>query len=145
MQNCSSEFSYYDVAIDKETGYKTGNVIKCPYCSYESLSKNYLKAREAYYDDFINETIEVIKEKPVLINYSYNGKKYEKIPDDEDLLLLKKINDFKITKNIPIIKLPLGYNTKQPKISHEINYTSFLYKKKFNCIFNIMGYYRKRT
>lgn len=42
------------------------------------------------------------------------GKRYEKIPDEDDLSLISEINKLKSRYYVPTQILPEGYNTEQP-------------------------------
>ena len=64
---------------------------------------------------------------PVLINYAIGSKRYTKIPDQEDIELMNKINHSNIPYWYPIDVLPDGYNLSQPKKSHQISNVSEFY------------------
>lgn len=78
----------------------------------------------------LQETTEIAKQVPVLINYTYGGKKYEKKPDDYDLEIIKKVAEMPLPYKVPFIKLPDGYNTDQPRKSHGVNYLHQFYTKR---------------
>lgn len=83
-----------------------------------------------YYDEGIKETIAVAKQVPVLINYSYAGKRYDKKPDQHDYELLEMIDHQAIPYWYPICELPEGYNTEQPKKSLGFRYVHQFYTKR---------------
>ena len=58
--------------------------------------------------------VEQAKQVPVQISYTYGGKRYIKEPDEYDLQLIKKINDFKIPYPFPTNQLPKGDKTSDP-------------------------------
>ena len=64
---------------------------------------------------------------PVLINYTFAGKKYEKVPDQDDLKLIERIKETKVKYRVPITKLPAGPNTDQPRKSHGVEYLHQFY------------------
>ena len=70
------------------------------------------------------------KQNSVLINYSANGKRHEKIPDKYDLSTIKKIDESKIPYLFPTNELPDGYNTNQPKLSHGFTHVHHFYSKR---------------
>jgi len=96
------------------------DILICPYCNHEitlweTQAKNtsdknitcdschgVFKKNEAnkpiisFYDHYIGADVEQIKQIPVQINYSVNGKKFTKQPDKEDLKLISKIDKFQI-------------------------------------------------
>ena len=75
---------------------------------------------------------EILKTKqvPVLINYSIDGKRYEKLPNKKDFLLLDQIQNEEIPYWYPQNEMPKGYNTEQPKRSHGCIYTHHFYTKR---------------
>lgn len=75
-------------------------------------------------------TIEVVKEEPVLINYTYGGKKYNKVPDADDIALLEKIKGIPIKEWFPKDEIKDGFNTSQPKKSHLITRMDLFYEKR---------------
>ena len=118
--NCSGEIIFYNVAVDHDA-HVIKNEFNCPICNAVHTKRNLSNSVVTVYDKYLNKTIQHSKIAPVLINYSLNGKRYEKVPDEDDLFLLKKINEEDINLWFPVDELPLGFNTNQPKESH--NYT----------------------
>jgi len=90
--SCNHEFSYWESAVDR-----TANVIKkeftCPYCN-SKYTKNKLNPilQTVYFPEFKNPRKQ-IKLIPVLINYTFQGKRFEKKPDDNDLRIIEEINN----------------------------------------------------
>lgn len=90
--NCGSEIIFYDVAVNHEAEEIRDEFI-CKNCK-SSLTKNHVtKAEVTVFDKAMNKPIRQSKTVPVLINYSWRGKRFEKRPDNEDLLLLRKIEE----------------------------------------------------
>lgn len=102
----------------------------CAHCGRELKKNDCQRSKELIFDEYLNKTTEISKQVPVLINYSYEGKKYEKVPDEDDLALIRKIQNMKIPYDVPIVKMPKGYNTDQPRKSHGINYMHQFYTKR---------------
>lgn len=94
--NCGSEVVFWDVAIDTIEQNVKDN-FNCRKCGVELKKKDCERAVHMYYDDGLNETITAAKQVPVLINYTFNGKRYDKKPDNFDIDLIKKIEN----KSIP--------------------------------------------
>jgi DNA modification methylase len=118
--NCNGEIIFYNVAVDHEV-HEVRNEFNCPSCKAIHTKKSVNNAVVTVYDKHLNKTIQQSKIVPVLINYSWKGKRYEKVPDENDILLLKNIEEQNISIKFPVDELPFGYNTSQPKESH--NYT----------------------
>lgn len=127
--HCGSELVFWNQAVD-EKRTKIKSKFLCPHCGAELSKSSATHAMELVYDDAIGESVSMAKQVPVLINYSYMGKRHTKIPDEKDLDTIKRINDIKIPYWYPVAELPEGYNTEQPKRSNGIYYVHQLYTKR---------------
>lgn len=129
--NCGNEICYYDAGIDEKTGLKkSSKELECDKCKCIDKIGNFKKSIILKYDEIIKEKVKVIKQVPVLINYTFGNKKYNKAPDKYDLDLLNRIDEYIIKGYVPIERLPIGHNTRQPIISHNINYVHQFYDKR---------------
>lgn len=127
--NCGEEYVFWDLSVDEEKKI-TRDEMTCPHCGMKFKKKDCAHSLETYYDHLLGETVSVSKQVPVLINYTYGGKRYDKRPDKYDLELLKKIEDSEVPYWCPINELPNGYNTEQPKKSHGFKYIHQFYTKR---------------
>ncbi len=111
---CASEVVFWDAAVDKRTG-KVHNSFPCSHCGVELTKRNMERAWETRYDSDIGETVRQAKQVPVLINYSVEGMKgrFEKTPDENDLALIKKIEESKIPYWFPKERMPKGQETRR--------------------------------
>lgn len=134
---CGTEMVFWDVAVDRETG-KVRKNWSCPGCN-SSLSKSpskvsgALKAErvmDTIYDRAISETIQQARQVPVWINYSVGKERFEKEPNPDDLALIKKIEGMNIPYSFPISRLPKGFNTKQPEVSHGLTHVHHFYTRR---------------
>ena len=82
------------------------------------------------YDHLLNESVNRAKLTPVLIDCTFNGNRHQKKPDKNDLELLEKIEQLPLDCNVPVAKLPDGYNTKQPRESHGVEYVHQFYSPR---------------
>lgn len=89
--NCGEEIVFWDAAVNKEEK-QIRDAFLCFNCSVKLTKKDCERAKVLFFDKKINENISMWKQVPVLINYTYCGKKYSKTPDDYDLNLIKKID-----------------------------------------------------
>lgn len=128
--HCGNEICYYDVNIDKETGHKKGNSTTCSSCGFTSKISEFEKSTTMIFDEVSGKPLRMPKEKPVLINYTYDGKKYNKIPDENDLNIIDKIAKTPLTLEFPKSEIPDGFNTSQPKKSHLIERMDLFYNKR---------------
>lgn len=102
---CGHEFVFYDVAHDKETK-KVRENFSCPHCSSE-LKKGRLDiVYESIFDARLQQIVKRPKRVPVLVNYSVGRKRYEKIPDANDIELSRKIGDIPLPEEVPSTEIP---------------------------------------
>ena len=87
---------------------------------WRGKTSEFERAKTIVFDDVSGSTIEVVKEEPVLINYTFGGKKFDKEPDADDLSLLERIQEMPVKEWFPTDSIPDGFNTNQPKKSHLI-------------------------
>jgi len=66
------------------------------------------------FDKVINQTIRQAKQVPVLINYTVNGKRAEKTPDQGDLALIAKTENRDVPYWFPTTAIPKGDKTGEP-------------------------------
>ncbi len=105
--SCGQEIVFWDVAVDKENG-EVLDSFNCPFCN-ALLKKTILeRATVTVYDRALKEYIVQAKQVPVLINYSVNGRRFEKKPDKFDLELLQKIEEMDIPYWYPTDRMPEG-------------------------------------
>jgi hypothetical protein len=119
--NCGEEMVFWDVAMDEKQAKLKDNW-SCLACA-TLLSKNprkessSLKVERAYiskFDPYLNKTIRLPKQMPVLINYSIGKKNYEKSPDSYDKELIQKIETIEIRNPFPTNSLSDGDKTGDP-------------------------------
>lgn len=139
--SCTSEVSYWDLSMDKKNK-KVRQKLLCPICKAEISKKELERVWETYYDRYINDTITIAKQIPVLINYSFNKKRFEKELDKLDYCLLKKLASLSITNWFPTDKLPSGYNLDQPQRSHGFKYVhNFYHYRTLHLVSEFLGLY----
>lgn len=102
--HCGREIVFYEAAFDKEKK-NVKSEFYCPHCSAKLKKTDCERALESTYDESCDEIVTTTKQVPVLINYSYNGKSYEKEPDSNDLEIIKKISDLRIPYDYPTTKM----------------------------------------
>lgn len=103
--HCANEIIFWDAAI--ENG-KVKDVFKCSNCAMELNKGECEPAIDYIFDDILNESISMNKQVPVQINYMYAGKRYTKVPDENDYEIVRKINSTTIPFWVPSDKMPLG-------------------------------------
>lgn len=126
---CAGEIVFWNVAVDPDAG-EVRERFDCPHCSKNLNKKALERVWITKHDRLIGQTIKHAKQIPVLINYTFNGRRYDKKPDPGDFELLEKIEEKDIPYWVPTDELPDGFNTRQPKFSHGITHAHhFFYKR----------------
>lgn len=104
---CGGEIIFWEAAVDKEKG-EVREEFPCPHCQAKQTKRRLSKAMVTLYDDALKETLRQAKTVPVLINYTYKGKRHEKTPDAFDLDLIRRIDSLTIPYWFPAYRLPEG-------------------------------------
>jgi DNA modification methylase len=105
--NCAGEVVYFNCAIDSVTG-KVNEIFSCPHCSTQMTKRQADRVWRSYFDHYLGESVRQVKQVPVLISYTVGKKRFEKIPDDLDLELLRKIESTKYDGWLPIERMIAG-------------------------------------
>lgn len=127
--HCATEMIFWEVAVDKEAG-KVRDEFVCPGCGASHTKRSVERAWVTRFDSAIGETVRQAKQVPVLINYTVDGKRYEKRPDEHDLALIQRIEEMEIPYWFPTDRMPDGYNTAQPKKNHGVTHLHHFYTKR---------------
>ncbi|MDN4608201.1 DNA methyltransferase [Sporosarcina highlanderae] len=89
---CGISFNFFDIAVDKDIK-KVKDEFNCPSCNALLTKRKIQPLLLKEYDPILDDIIEKVSQKLVLINYTYNGKRYDKVPDEYDLNLIKEIEN----------------------------------------------------
>jgi len=93
--HCGKEIVFWDAAIDAEKG-KVKDTFVCENCGVSLAKTDCERAVEPELDDTTGEMVRMTKQVPVLINYTYCGKRYQKKPDKYDMDVIAKVNALSI-------------------------------------------------
>lgn len=141
---CGKELIFTEVQKSSEN-LKAAFV--CPNCSRRLKKTECERAKEIIFDELLQTTTEIAKQVPVLINYTYAGKRYEKEPDANDMQVISRLNEMPLPYPVPITALPEGYNTDQPRKSHGVEYMHQFYTKRnlyaISVIYNNLSKYEE--
>ena len=96
--NCNHSFTFWEAAVDRNSNTIL-NEFKCTHCDSLYQKSNISPESETVFNHENQESVSKLKLQPVLINYTLSGKRYEKIPDEEDLILLEQIKNIKVNNN----------------------------------------------
>jgi len=95
--NCGAEIVFLEAEKAEESGKRAK--LKCHECGALSRKEDMEIVRETFLDN--GEPNWRPKRVPVLICYSAKGKRFEKTPDENDLIILSKINDLGLPSDFP--------------------------------------------
>ena len=109
---CGEEIVFWNIAIDEKGNMK--KEIRCHLCGSIVKKSKCARAKDILVDKTTGKIIEISKQVPVLINYSYGNKRYNKKPDFQDLALIEKINELDTVKWYPTMEIPYGDKTADP-------------------------------
>lgn len=109
---CSGEVVYWQSALDREAG-KVLDDFSCPHCFAKLTKRSMERALTTKFDTSLNKIIQQAKQLPVLINYSVNGKKFEKAPQKDDLDIIEKIESSEIPYWHPTERMMEGKETRR--------------------------------
>jgi DNA modification methylase len=98
--NCGEEINYWNHAVSLEKN-KILNSFHCSNCKKDLEKKDLEKCFEVQYDSALKTTVKKVKQAPVLVNYTFDGKRFERPVDESDLDLLKKVDEYNIEDYFP--------------------------------------------
>lgn len=102
--NCANEFTYFGSGYDYQKNLHYDE-FSCTKCNAIHTKSSIQKATETYYDTFLGKTISRLKQKVVLINYSFGGKRFEKLPDEKDFEIIKRIEETNLSSWSPLFAM----------------------------------------
>ena len=111
--SCSNEIVFWEQAVDNKTG-EILQEFNCQACNSLVSKKTLSKQFVTFHDKYLNQSIKISEKRPVLINYSHSGRKYEKLPDKDDLEILDKLDDIAIPYWFPTDRIDKGDKTGEP-------------------------------
>ena len=126
--NCGTELNLWEGVVDKKEKVLR-DYFDCPHCGFQNTLKKNDLAFESKYDASIGTSNRFKKSVPVTIAYTFEGKRYEKAPDDEDLALLQKIENYEIPFWFPTNRLPEGSETRRND-KYGITHVRHFYSKR---------------
>lgn len=126
---CSQELIYWDLVF-KGPGLPPPKKLLCPNCKVVLTNKTLERSWISKFDHELGTVAKQAKQIPVLINYSIGSKRYEKHPDERDLSILQQLDNEILHNNVPIVELPDGFNTEQPKKSHGFTHVHHFFTRR---------------
>lgn len=128
---CAEDIVFWHEAVDQEQG-SVRDEFPCPKCGATLTKRSMERSWALVFDNALKKPVKQAKAVPVLINYSVDGisGRFEKIPTQEDLDLIERINNEQIQDWYPCDELPDGFNTEQPKKSHGLTNVHHFYTNR---------------
>ncbi len=114
--NCGEQIVLWDATVKYDFKKAIGSVektFKCSHCGVELDINKLLYAKQPVVDEFTGELIQEMIHVPVLINYTYAGKRFEKVPDESDYALIEEMKRYKVDTFVPTRIIPYMHQTHQ--------------------------------
>ena len=106
---CGSEALFWNLSVDPDTGYKErSDPLLCKSCGANNQLSFWERSWDVYYDSSSGNVVKRPKRNIVLINYNVGKKRYEKMPDREDINLISRIGQKDISFWFPAYRMPDG-------------------------------------
>lgn len=103
---CGGELTFTEEATDEETkGVK--DEFPCPHCSARLTKRKLERVFEATIDPVTKTPWRRVKFKPCLIQYRVGKTKHEKVPDQDDLAILARVEQLPFPASLPSNKWPI--------------------------------------
>ncbi|MEA1992065.1 MAG: DNA methylase, partial [Thermodesulfobacteriota bacterium] len=122
---CASEIVFWENAVDIEDG-KVLEQFQCPKCTASLSKRNVERSGSTSFDSLIGEAVTQAKQVPVRISYTVGGKRFDKVPDAEDLRLIQTIDSKGADNTLNPKRIPVGDKTGEP-IRIGLTYVHHLY------------------
>lgn len=126
--HCSEEIVFWEAAVDKAAG-TVRDEFPCPHCGAMMTKRSLDRAWEYVHDDALGETVRRARQVPVLINYSVERKRFEKTPDENDLALIRRIEEGRIPYWYPTDRMPEGDESRRNDDAGVTHVHQFYYKR----------------
>jgi hypothetical protein len=110
--NCNGEIVFWDAAVDLKHD-EVSDTLKCRHCRAVATKSELERAWTTHFDAVLRETVRQAKQVPVTIVYETEGKRYEKVPDEEDLRTLRRLADGTIPYWFPTNRMPPGEESRR--------------------------------
>ena len=97
---CHGDIVFLNEALDKTTN-RVKEEFNCPHCNSIMTKKRLQILEETIHDSALQTSIKVTRRCPVLIEYNIGKDTFSKIPDAEDLAIIRKIEKLSFPYNFP--------------------------------------------
>lgn len=142
--HCGQEFTFYNAAADEKTG-KVSDAFLCPHCNAKLKKSECDRAVTLAFDEALQTTISVTKQKPVLINYQYGSKRFTKKPDEADLAVIEKVEHTQIPYWYPCQRMCEGRESRRNDKFGMTHVHHFFYKRTLYALSKIFNLIEQST
>jgi len=140
---CQKEYNFWNEAIDSNRFFKSE--YNCPHCKAIINKSSSSRVMYTVFDELLNKKTRSTLQQPVLINYIFKSKRYEKIPDEKDLRLIDTIKEFNIPYYYPTDMLPIGEKTIEPIRTHYCTNVHHFYTKRNLYVLSTFFHYAQKS
>lgn len=137
--NCGAEIEYYTASISNQTS----KYFECPQCGALIKSEGIARSYSTYFDNFLSHSVDAIKQVPVFIKYKVAKALYKKVPDENDLELISKIESTDIPFWVPTDSIPRGDKTGDPTKLNITNVHQFYTRRNLLVLATLRGIIEK--
>ncbi len=137
--NCNAEITFWDSAVDHENDL-VNEEFECKKCKTIHTKRTVSDAIITVYNPYKRKTVSQKKRTPVLINYTFDSKRYDKKPDLNDLAIQKKIEELFIESWFPVNEIIQGDEISRLR-NELVNDVSELFPKRTLIIVSALAQY----
>lgn len=109
-QECGEEIVFLREAMDGKDG-SVARSFACPHCNAVVSKRSMDRVFESFFDHINARTCSRVKRVPVIVNYSFNGKVYEKAPDKADFDIIRQVDSQAPSAFFPTLQMPFMHVT----------------------------------
>ena len=104
--DCTGEVVFLDEALNRDTR-RTRTAFPCPHCGVTLKKDNLVRSLETLPDPASGRPWKRIRLRPVLIDYTAGGARWQKEPDDADLEVLDRVAGLPLPPEVPTDAFPI--------------------------------------
>jgi hypothetical protein len=109
---CDREINFFDQALDDQTKRIMGT-FSCPHCQFELTRRKLKRSYEHYFDPVLAKSTQRLKRRPALISYIIESSRLEKLPDQDDLATLRRVESLSPWPVLPTYEVPVSHQSSQ--------------------------------
>ena len=110
--NCGREIVFWASAVDLKIG-EVSETVTCTHCRAGSKKSALDRAWSNEYDSALKRSVRQAKQVPVTVIYEVDGRRFEKVPDEEDIDIIRRISEGQIPYFFPSDRMPDGEESRR--------------------------------